>query len=63
MFFDQELNRHDTQDRYKDFYAYLTNNNINFIMPQFKEEEKYDDDYNEWNKYIKTITGFQIVAP
>lgn len=63
MFFDQELNRHDTQDRYKDFYAYLTNNNINFIMPQFKEEEKYDDDYNEWNKYMKTITGFQIVAP
>ncbi len=63
IFFNKELNKYNVQYKYQKFYAYLTNNNINFMMPQFKEYEEYDNDYQEWNTYMKTTSEFQLITP
>lgn len=56
------INDESYQDHYSKFYANLHNEDVNFVTPQFEEEEEKDG-YGDWVTVQVNTRNFQVIIP
>ena len=57
-----ELNEFESQAYYGKFFASLQNKGINFVTPQFEENQGYDDS-GYWRTLQKCVRPFHLIVP